>query len=477
MENRESRSGIRTRFSPSPTGSLHIGNVRTALYSWLYARSRGGEFYLRIEDTDQERSTEEAIRVIYEGLEWLGIDHDNEPERQSEQRDRYRRRAEELIAGGKAYKCYCTPEELKAMRDEQTARKETPRYDRRCRNRTEFPEDRPYVVRLKVDPGETITFNDLVYGEISVETKEIDDFVLLRPNGYPIYNYACAVDDHEMGITTVIRGQDGLSNTPRQICVYKAFGWEIPEFAHVPFILGPDGSKLSKRHGAVSLQAYKEMGFLPDAFINYLARLGWSHGDQEIFTREELIRLFDLKEVNKSASRFDYQKALWLNGEHIRIRSAEELAPLFINQLVAQGVVNEGQIRPDERFLRIVESLKGRSKTLVEMVTMGGFFFLAEPRYDEMAVKKNWGVELAPCLEALIGKLAALGDSPPVSAIEEALRKTAEEFEISMKKFAQAVRVALTGSVASPPLDEVILLLGPEKVLKRLEYAVNRMRQ
>jgi glutamyl-tRNA synthetase len=280
-----------------------------------------------------------------------------------------------------------------------------------------------------------------------------------------------------MGITTVIRGQDGLSNTPRQICVYKAFGWEIPEFAHVPFILGPYGSKLSKRHGAVSLQAYKEMGFLPDAFINYLARLGWSHGDQEFFTREELIRLFDLKGVNKSPSRFDYQKALWVNGEHMRVKPSEELAPLLIRQLVAQGVVEEGRVRVDERFLRIIDSLKGRSKTLVEMVTMGGFFFMDEPRYEEAAVKKNWAPEFVPPIEALIGKFDALGTSPERSAIEEALRGTAEEFEISMKKFAQAVRVALTGSVASPPLDEVILLLGREVVRKRLEYAVGRMKR
>jgi glutamyl-tRNA synthetase len=467
---------VRVRFAPSPTGSLHIGGARTALYNWLFARHHGGEFILRLEDTDRQRSTEASIRDITADIEWLGLDHDGPVPRQSERLDIYREHAQRLIGEGKAYRCYCTPEELAAMREEARARKETPRYDGRCRDRSDRPEGEPFVVRLRVDPGEVVLFEDIVYGPVSVNTKEIDDFVLLKRDAFPTYNFANVIDDHDMGMTHVIRGEDGIANTPRQLLLYASFGWEPPRFAHLPMILGADGSKLSKRHGAVSVAAYREMGFVPDGLLNYLARLGWARGDQEIFTRDELVKHFSLDGVNKSKAKFDQEKCVWVNGEHLRTMPVDEASAYFAPVLVQRGLIEQGDdIVKTDRFREIVESLKERCKTLQEMAERGEFFF-RWPDYEEKATKKNWKPDLVPCLEDLMKKIEALPDDPDVEQIENILRDTAETHEVKMRVFAQAVRVALTGGTVSPPLDRMVRILGKDESTKRLEYAIERMR-
>jgi glutamyl-tRNA synthetase len=469
---------VRVRFAPAPTGSLHIGGVRTALYNWLFARHHGGEFILRLEDTDRERSTEESIKAIVEDMEWLGLGWDRPVPRQSERLEVYRQHAHRLVEEGKAYRCYCSPEELTAMREEMRARKETARYDGRCRNRTQFPEGQPFVIRLRVDPDQEIHFDDKVYGSVSVDTREIDDFVLIKSDGYPAYNFACVIDDHEMGMTHVIRGEDGITNTPRQILLYRFLGWDIPVFAHLPMILGQDGSKLSKRHGAVSVAAYRDMGYLPDGLLNYLARLGWAHGDQEVFTRQELIDFFTLEAVNKSQARFNEEKCQWVNGEHLRTKPADEVAVPFFPFLVRQGLLTEEdrEILQTDRFTEIVDSLKERCKTLVEMAEKAGFFFRS-PDYDPQAVQKHWKPDLVPSLEKTVEKIGALPDSPDVEDIEIILRETAEQHGLKMRVFAQAIRVALTGGTVSPPLDRIIRILGKETVRERLASAVARMRE
>jgi len=468
---------VRVRFAPSPTGSLHIGGARTALFNWLFARHHGGEFILRLEDTDRERSSAESVAAIIEDMKWLGLDWDRPIPRQAERLSVYRGQAERLMGEGKAYRCYCTPEELEAMREEMRARKETARYDGRCRERTEFPADRPYVIRLRVDPGEEIAFDDRVYGTVSVNTREIDDFVLIKSDGFPSYNFACAVDDHEMEITHVIRGEDGITNTPRQLCVYRFSRWNPPVFAHLPMILGEDGTKLSKRHGAVSVAAYREMGFIPDGLLNYLAKLGWGYGDQELFTREELIRHFSLESVNKSKARFGNEKCLWVNGEQLRMKPAGEVAGHFLAVLVRMQLLSpeDGERLPTARFLEIVASLKERCKTLVEMAEKGAFFFRA-PEYDPEAVRKHWKGEFAPSLEDFLEKTRALPERADVEEIETILRETAERHGLKMRVFAQAIRVALTGGTVSPPLDQIIRILGPETVRERVRLALDRMR-
>jgi len=467
---------VRVRFAPSPTGSLHIGGARTAFYNWLFARHHGGEFVLRLEDTDRERSTEDSIRAITADIDWLGLDHDGPVPRQSERLDVYRRHADLLLAEGKAFRCYCTPEELAAMREEAKARKENPRYDGRCRNRVEFPEGRPFVVRLKVDPGDVVIFDDRVYGTVSVNTREIDDFVLQKSDGYPTYNFANVIDDHEMGMTHVIRGEDGIANTPRQLVLYRAFGWEPPVFAHLPMILGEDGAKLAKRHGDVSVAAYREMGFLPDGLLNYLARLGWSHGDQEVFTRDELVQLFSLEAVNKSAAKFSMEKCIWVNGEHLRTKPVVEVRDYLVPILVARGLIEaDDEIVKTDRFSEIVDSLKERCKTLQEMADQGAFFF-RWPEYDPKATQKHWKPDLVPSLQDFAEKTGALPESPGVEEVEKILRETAEAHEIKMRVFAQAVRVALTGGTISPPLDRIVRILGAEESVKRLRFAIDRMR-
>jgi glutamyl-tRNA synthetase len=395
-----------TRFAPSPTGLLHIGGVRTALFCWLYARHRHGKFILRIEDTDRERSTEEAVQVILDGMQWLGLDPDEGPYYQTQRYDRYRAVLAQMLEQGEAYRCYCTKAELEAMREQQLARKEKPRYDGRCRVRTEPRPDVAPVIRYKNPLVGEVVVDDLVHGRVVFENAELDDLIIARSDGNPTYNFCVVVDDMDMGITHVIRGDDHLNNTPRQINMLHSLGAALPIYAHVPMILGSDGAKLSKRHGAVSVLQYQQQGYLPDALLNYLVRLGWSHGDQEVFSRDEMIAAFDIKDVNKSAAAFDAEKLLWLNQQHLMRAPVSVLAPALRTQLAALGVGVA-----DERLLEgVVNAQRERAKTLKEMAQSSLFFFRDFDSFDDKAAKKNLTAESAPLLQALAAGLAALSD-------------------------------------------------------------------
>ncbi|MBF0623171.1 MAG: glutamate--tRNA ligase, partial [Magnetococcales bacterium] len=357
---------MRTRFAPSPTGFLHIGGARTALFCHLEARRQGGVTVLRVEDTDRERSTSEAVDAIMAGMHWMGLDADEGPFFQSDNADKHRAAAHRLLEEGKAYKCYCTKDELDEMRANQRANKEKPRYDSRCRTRTDAP-DLPYVVRLKTPQDGVISWKDQVQGEININNKELDDLILLRSDGSPTYNLAVVVDDHDMNITHVIRGEDHLSNTPRQIHIFMALGWDVPVYAHMPLLHGSDGAKLSKRHGAVSVLQYRDQGYLPAAVNNYLVRLGWSHGEQEIFSMEEMCTLFDINKVGRSAAVFNVSKLDWLNGHHIRNSTPEELTPELIWQFEQMGLTDLDA----NLVTAIIPGMQERVKTLKEMAEMG----------------------------------------------------------------------------------------------------------
>src|SRR5579871_1924812 len=374
-----------TRFAPSPTGMLHIGGVRTALFSWLYARHCGGRFILRVEDTDRERSTEQAVRVILEGMAWLGLDADAGPYYQTQRFERYRSVIGEMLERGQAYHCYCTKEELEAMRAEQLARKQKPRYDGRCRGRREPRAGVPSVVRFANPPGGEVVVDDQVHGRVVFQNAELDDLIIARSDGTPTYNFCVVVDDADMGITHVIRGDDHLNNTPRQMNMLRALGATPPVYAHVPMILGPDGAKLSKRHGAVSVLQYEEEGFLPDALLNYLVRLGWSHGDQEIFTLEEMIAAFDIKDVNKSASAFNPEKLLWLNQQHMMRAPLPRLATVLRSELMRLGIDCD-----DEALLEgVAAAQRERARTMKEMAQNSRYFFSEAIELDEKAARKN----------------------------------------------------------------------------------------
>jgi glutamyl-tRNA synthetase len=459
---------IVTRFAPSPTGMLHIGGVRTALFSWLYARHRGGKFILRVEDTDRERSTEEAVRVILDGMAWLGLDADEGPYYQTQRFDRYRAVLEQMLGAGAAYRCYCTKEELEAMRAEQLARKEKPRYDGRCRNRTEPRPGVNPVIRYKNPLEGEVIVDDQVHGRVSFQNSELDDLIIARSDSTPTYNFCVVVDDMDMGITHVIRGDDHLNNTPRQMNMLRSLGAEPPVYAHLPMILGPDGAKLSKRHGAVSVLQYQEEGFLPDALLNYLVRLGWSHGDQELFNRAEMIAAFDIKDVNKSASAFNPDKLLWLNQQHIMRAPTKTLAAglaLALQQLKI-GVAPE-----DEALLeRVADAQRERARTFKEMAQNSEFFFRDFDDYDDKAARKNLTTETLPWLHLLQDEFAALsewGRGP----VHEAINAVAARSGTSLGKVAQPLRVAVTGGAVSPPIDVTVEILGKHKTLSRLSRA------
>src|SRR5579871_6472971 len=397
-----------TRFAPSPTGMLHIGGVRTALFSWLYARHCGGRFILRIEDTDRERSTEEAVRVILEGMAWLGLDADGGPYYQTQRFERYRSVIGEMLARGQAYHCYCTKEELETMRAEQLARKQKPRYDGRCRGRREPRTGVQSVVRFANPPGGEVVVDDQVHGRVVFQNAELDDLIIERSDGTPTYNFCVVVDDMDMAVTHVIRGDDHLNNTPRQINMLKALDATPPVYAHLPMILGPDGAKLSKRHGAVSVLQYQEEGYLPEALLNYLVRLGWSHGDQELFTRDEMIAAFDIKDVNKSASAFNPEKLLWLNQQHIMRAPAQRLAS---GLALALQQLNISVAPEDEPLLEgVADAQRERARTFREMARNSEFFFRDFDGYDEKAASKNLTVETLPWLQALHDGLSSLPD-------------------------------------------------------------------
>jgi glutamyl-tRNA synthetase len=456
-----------TRFAPSPTGMLHIGGVRTALFSWLQARRSGGKFILRIEDTDRERSTDEAVKVILDGMQWLGLEAEEGPYYQTQRYDRYRQVIAGMLEKGTAYRCYCSKQELERMREEQIARKEKPRYDGRCRERKEPVPGVTPAIRFK-NPleGETVV-DDLVHGRVVFRNAELDDLIIERSDGNPTYNFCVVVDDTDMGITHVIRGDDHLNNTPRQINMILALGLEPPAYAHVPMILGPDGAKLSKRHGAVSVLEYEKEGYLPEALLNYLVRLGWSHGDQEIFTREQMIAAFDIADVNKAASAFNPEKLLWLNAQHMMMAPRERLGQLLRSQLARLGIETS-----DTALLEgVAESQRERTRTLKEMAANSRFFFEEKVTYDEKAVRKHLTPEGRATLQTLASRLAELPEwSAP--AIHEALAKLATEQAAGLGKIAQPLRVAVTGSSISPPIDQTLALLGRERTNRRMATAL-----
>jgi len=456
-----------TRFAPSPTGLLHIGGVRTALFSWLYARRHGGKFILRVEDTDRERSTDEAVRVILEGMQWLGLAHDEGPYFQTARFPRYKEVIAQWLAEGKAYRCYCTKEELEQLRAEQMARKEKPRYDGRWRDRTDSRPGVDPVIRFRNPLDGEVVVEDQVHGRVVFRNSELDDLVIARGDGTPTYNFCVVVDDADMGVTHVIRGDDHLNNTPRQMNMLAALGAKIPVYAHVPMILGPDGAKLSKRHGAVSVLQYEEDGYLPDALLNYLVRLGWSHGDQEVFTREEMIAAFDIADVNKAASAFNPEKLLWLNQQHLMRADPATVVPYLKPHLARIGIEAD-----DDAFLaRIVVAQRERVKTLKEMAQASRYFFGAAVELDAKAAAKHLGDEGRAVLAELRGVLAGAADwtAAPLNA---ALNALATARGIGLGKVAQPLRVALTGNTISPPIDLTLELLGRERSLARLDAAL-----
>ena len=457
----------RTRFAPSPTGMLHIGGVRTALFSWLYARRHGGTFILRIEDTDRERSTDEATQVILDGMKWLDLEADEGPFYQTRRMDRYKEVIGEFLRAGKAYHCYCSKEELEEMRNRQLAAKQKPRYDGTCRNRTEPRPGVDPVVRFRNPVEGSVVVPDVIHGNVVFDNMELDDLIIARSDGTPTYNFCVVVDDNDMQVTHVIRGDDHLNNTPRQINMLQALGAAIPVYAHVPMILGADGAKLSKRHGAVSVLQYREEGFLPEALLNYLVRLGWSHGDQEVFSMEEMKQLFDIKDVNKSASAFNPDKLLWLNQQHIMRATPERLAHYLKPQLDALGV----HVTDDRKLAAVAKAQQERAKTLKEMAQNSVFFFSELPGYDEKAAKKNLTADAVGPLSAIREKLAAL-ESWTAPAIHDAVNQTATELAVGMGKVAQPIRVAVSGTSVSPPIDVTLEVLGRETTLSRLAAAV-----
>ncbi len=457
---------VRTRFAPSPTGYLHIGGARTALFNWLFARHNSGKLILRIEDTDVARSTEESTKAILDGMEWLGLRWDEGPYYQAQRFDLYREHATRLLEEGKAYRCYCTPEELEKRRNEAIAQGKTPKYDGRCRGSKDVPA-KPYAVRFIIPPGKTLV-KDIIKGNVVFDNEEIEDLVILRSDNTPTYNLCVVVDDATMKISHVIRGDDHLNNTPKQILLYEAMCYTIPEFAHLPMILGHDRTRLSKRHGATSVMAYKELGYLPEALVNYLARLGWSYGDQEIFTIQELIEKFSFENVGKSSGIFNPDKLLWLNQHYIKETPVEELSKLLTPFLKERGF----NIPEEERLLLIVNTLKERSKTLVDMAEGGAFYFVDKVRYDEKGVAKFFNADMAGVFEFLMDNLETT-EPFTHTGIEDVFAKAMEYSGLKLGKIAQPVRLALTGGTVSPGIFEVIEALGREKTLSRLRSAID----
>lgn len=462
------KNKVRVRFAPSPTGHLHIGGARTALFNWLFARHNNGEFILRIEDTDRSRSTEEYIESIIEAMRWLKLDWDEGPYRQTERFDIYRKYADNLLSEGKAYKCFCTPQELELRRKEAISQGKQPKYDGRCRDlEPPFP-DKPFALRFKMPlVGKTVV-NDLIKGVVEFDNSQLEDLVIMRSDGTPTYNFVVVVDDIDMKITHVIRGDDHLNNTPKQIHIYKAFNWEPPLFGHLPMILGADKTRLSKRHGATSVLAYKEMGYLPDALVNYLVRLGWSYGDQEIFTRDELIRYFSLENIGKSSAVFNPEKLLWLNSQYIIKEDSKNLAEMVIPFLIKEGLVAEGQFIDIEWLSKAVNSLKERCKTLLELARSMNYYISEFVTIDPAIKEKYLKPEKIKYISNLYNILKDIEDFS-ASELERVFRSFSEKHSIKLGDIAQPVRIAITGSTASPPLFDIMEIIGKEKVLKRLQ--------
>lgn len=460
---------VRTRFAPSPTGFLHVGSARTALYSWLYAKKRGGKFILRIEDTDRERSTQEAVDAILEAMNWLGLDWDEGPFYQTKHFDRYREVADQLLHSGFAYRCYCSKERLEKLREQQLENKEKPRYDGHCREGGQHhSSEEPYVIRFRNPETGEVVIDDYVKGRVVVKNAELDDLIIVRSDGTPTYNFTVVVDDWDMRITHVIRGDDHLNNTPRQINILKALGATLPIYAHIPMILGSDGKRLSKRHGAVSVQQYRDEGILPQALLNYLVRLGWSHGDQEIFSVEELIEHFDVQSVNKAAAAFNPEKLLWLNQHYLKTEDPLALVkPLEWHFKQLNTDVSQGPALED-----IVIAQRERAKTLKEMAEKSLFFFQDFEEIDPMAREKNLNDEILPVLIELRKAFAKI-EHWQAAKIHTAIEETAGIFDLKLGKLAQPLRVVVTGNTQSPPIDITLQLIGKERVLNRLDKVLN----
>jgi glutamyl-tRNA synthetase len=455
-----------TRFAPSPTGYLHVGGARTALFSYLYARHHGGQFELRIEDTDTERSTEESVNAIFEGMNWLGLEYDSEVKYQSKNLSRYHEMLNQLLENDQAYYCNCSKERLDKIREEQMKSGEKPRYDGKCRELgLEKSEDT--IVRFKTPQSGEVKFNDHVRGEIIVSNTELDDLVIARADGMPTYNFSVVIDDADMGITHVIRGDDHINNTPRQINIYQALGMPVPEFAHVPMILGDDGARLSKRHGAVSVMQYSEDGYLPEAVLNYLVRLGWSHGDQELFSKAEMIQLFDLSGVNKAPSSFNTGKLKWINQQYMQHADSTLLLGLVQKRLTALGL----HLPSEVNITAVVELFRERAQTINELVDMGMFLFQPLAGYDEKAEKKAFKESAIGPLQAVIKKCEAIDDW--VSAdLHQLIADVVAELEVGFGKVGMPVRLALSGQAQGPANDVIMQVLGKDESIKRLQDAL-----
>lgn len=462
---------VRTRFAPSPTGYLHVGGARTALFSWLYARKHGGKFILRIEDTDLERSTAESVNAILEGMTWLGLEYDEGPFYQTHRFDRYNEVIQQLLDEGKAYRCNCSKERLEKLREAQMANKQKPRYDGHCRGRHVDPGE-PHVIRFMNPQDGTVVIDDMVRGRVSIQNSELDDLIIRRSDGSPTYNLTVVVDDLDMAISHVIRGDDHLNNTPRQINILKALGQEPPRYGHVPMILGDDGARLSKRHGAVSVIQYREQGYLPEALLNYLVRLGWSHGDQEIFSIDEMIELFDIEKVNKAPSSFNTEKLLWLNQHYIKNDKPDRVAHLLSPHMGEFGVDPAKWPRLED----VVAMQAERANSLLELARICAVFYRDEIDYAEGGVKKHLRPVAAEPLTRLKERLAGQEDWSR-EAIHAIIHGVAEELELKMGKVGMPLRFAITGGVPSGDLDLTVYLIGREACVKRIERALVMIQQ
>ncbi|MFC0323562.1 glutamate--tRNA ligase [Gallibacterium melopsittaci] len=458
---------VRTRFAPSPTGYLHVGGARTALYSWLYAKHNQGEFVLRIEDTDLERSTQEATDAILDSMAWLGLSWEHGPYYQTKRFDRYNQVIDQMLEQGLAYRCYCSKERLEALREEQEKNKEKPRYDRHCLHDHSHDPSEPHVVRFKNPTEGSVIFDDAVRGKIEISNSELDDLIIRRTDGSPTYNFCVVVDDWDMGITHVIRGEDHINNTPRQINILKALNAPIPQYAHVSMILGDDGQKLSKRHGAVSVMQYRDEGFLPEALLNYLVRLGWGHGDQEVFSIDEMVEYFDIHQVSRSASAFNTDKLLWLNHHYIRELPAEKVASYLAWHMQDQQINTEN----GPALTEIVKALGERCKTLKEMAAASRYFYEDFAEFDEAAAKKHLkSAAIAPLTEVL-SQLEQL-ENWQAHDLHQVIEETAAKLEIGMGKVGMPLRVAVTGAGQSPSLDITMELIGRTRCLARIQQAI-----
>ena len=463
------KTDIRVRFAPSNTGHLHIGGARTALFNWFFARRHGGAAILRIEDTDRRRSTEEYHDAILEAFDWLGLEWDEGPYRQSQRMDVYREAAEKLLSSGAAYRCTCSPEEVNAMRERARSEGKTPKYDGACRDRYARDPDAPFCLRLRVPDGGRTTVADLLAGEVAFENEQLDDMVIVRTDGSPTYNFCVAVDDIDMKITHVIRGNDHLSNTPRQILVYRALNEATPAFAHISMILGPDKKRLSKRHGADSVLEYRDRGFLPEALINYLIRLGWSHGDREIFSKAEIVENFSLESLNRAAAVFNPEKLLWVNQEYVKAADGDFLVESLDAGLRKRGLSPDALTRQTRRG--VVEELRTRSETLADMVEGARFFFESEIEPDEKAASRFLTPEISAPLSKLRDELVKI-EAFSAESVKSAFQRVLEEEGLKLGKLAQPARVAVTGGTVSPGIFETLALLGRAESIRRLDAAL-----